>query len=226
MASPNNPTRLSVSVRLPFDVFQRRPSVPDRVLLLLHGYTETGRRIFRKLEPIFQNTNALVLSPNGPYPVPVRMPPEKPGESETFREGYAWYFYDPSDDEYVRDMSVALDALEQTMTQLAPPGLPIDIVGFSQGTYLAPFAATRFGARRVIGVAGRFLDEEIPGVPAFELHGIHGEEDPVVSAAEARKSFDALAKRGARGSFVSIANSAHRIDEKILVSIASRLSHE
>lgn len=203
------------------DVFEIRPAagVATRsVIVLLHGYTETGRRMLRKLEPVLPK-DALVLSFNGPYPVPVR------GKDGEHREGYGWYFYNDVTDEYVRDMSVGVKVVSELVRNLAPAGIPIDLIGFSQGAYLAPFAAAALPlARQVIAVAGRFLDEEIPGVPPFELHCVVGEKDPVVSAAEAKRSFDAMIARGARGSFVSIANSEHRIDDEIRSVIVKTLS--
>src|SRR4051794_30471349 len=51
------------------DYLYRQAPEPDELVLLLHGYQQSGKHLFDKLVPCFSE-RAAILAPNGPYPLP------------------------------------------------------------------------------------------------------------------------------------------------------------
>ena len=149
------PNRMKIPGYWIADYEERRPEgIPDQIILLLHGYSESGGGIFKKLEPLLPE-KALVIAPNGPFPIPQRTP-------EGYRMGYSWYFYNPATDEYVFDMDTGIRFLRGLLEQLKLPNLPVRLIGFSQGGYLAPFVARALPqAKQVIGIGCEFLADEL-----------------------------------------------------------------
>lgn len=189
---------------------------PRELILLLHGYTESGVNMVRRLEPVF-SADAAVLAPNGPFPMPRKT-------ENGYKVGYAWYFYDPMKDEYFIDMELGCQYLKGLIEKLGLADLPTRIVGFSQGGYLAPFFASRHGSViQVIGVASQFLHEEIPQDLPFRLDTIMGADDDVVSPDVARISHESLVARGARGSFELVPGVGHLIDAQVQAVIGRKL---
>jgi predicted esterase len=189
----------------------------SQAVILLHGYLETGKRMLRQLEAYLPE-DALVLAPNGLFPLPTRTP-------KGLRLAHGWYLYNPETDEYVVDMRAATEFLRSLIAELVPPGLPISLVAFSQGGYLSPFVA-RAEPRitRVIGIGCQFLNDELEDpLGRLELHGVHGENDQVVDPSVAARDHRKLLDRGARGTFTLVPGSAHAIDAAIGARVAGIL---
>jgi predicted esterase len=198
------------------DYILRAPANPKELYLLLHGYGLTARSIFDKLSGVLP-ADAAVLAPNGPYPVPEK-------QEVGYRIGYSWYFYDPFADEYLIDHANSIRFLTQGIGKLGFGGLPVRVIGFSQGGYLAPLVALQLPkARQVIGVAARFLDDEIEGVPSFRYDNVHGGKDEVVNPAGSRKYHGKLIARGGRGEFLEDAESGHRLSPGIVALVKKAL---
>jgi predicted esterase len=197
-----------VSASLPVDYLLRKPAVPREVILLLHGYSQTGAKIFGKLEP-FCPRDAAVLAVNGPFLTPVRT-------ESGYSAGYSWYFYNPITDEYAVDMQTGVEYLAALLAQLGLDSLPIRVVGFSQGGYLAPFLARRCSKiAQVIGIGCEFLSDEIDFDVRFRMDAIHGGRDEVVSAASAGTGFRRMQERGVKGEWHCLPETGHRIDENV-----------
>lgn len=215
-----------IQASLPFDYRMRAApggESPEEVIILLHGFAESGERIFSKLEPVLP-TRALVLAPNAVFPMAHK---NAAGE---YKMVHAWYFYDPGSKQYVIDMRVALDYLATGLKTLGLAHLPKRIIGFSQGGYLAPFAALRLGnVRQVVGVACEYLVEELfselkAGEQApFRIDGVHGALDEIVQLEESRLSHAELAHQGIEGEFVVLEKSAHRFDPAIAEAVKTLL---
>src|SRR5690349_17062821 len=87
------------------DYILKLPETPAELIVLLHGYSETGEKIFDRLKDYLPSA-AAVLAPCGPFPIPQR----KGGDTTKVEHemGYSWYFYNFKTDEYVIDMDSAI----------------------------------------------------------------------------------------------------------------------
>jgi predicted esterase len=197
---------------------------PRELILLLHGFAESGERILRKLLPAIPQAireEAVILAPNGPFPMPVKT---ESGYIATF----SWYFYDPTSGEYFIDMKPATEFLTRGLEALGFSELPKRIVGFSQGGFLAPIAAARWkNVRQLIGVGCEYLVDEIPGVlprnVPYRVDAVHGSQDESVNPEAASDSHGHLMAAGINGSFSMIAGASHRIDDRIREAVRDAL---
>jgi predicted esterase len=165
----------------------RRTSGPTEVVLLLHGLGERGKRIFRKLLPHLPE-NALVIAPNGPFPIP------RPKEGR-MDYGHSWYFFDKSEQKYFINQDLAKFWLRDLLAIENPKHLPVTIIGFSQGGYLAPLAGLEIPETKlVIGIACEFRTTLIYKKLPFAIAAVHGENDEIISIASAKAESEALKK--------------------------------
>jgi predicted esterase len=181
---------------------------PKRLILLLHGYSQSGDKILGKLEEALPD-NSYIVAPSGPFPVP------KP-VGDTYKPGFSWYFYESERDEYFLDMSIATDYLLKFLNSFSVK-LPLrEIIGYSQGGYLAPFVAQKIpSVEKVIGISCEFLEPELLGEISFEMHAVHGENDIVVDGKNSLNSFSKLKNRGVKGNFHMVKGSDHGISDGI-----------
>jgi len=197
---------------------------PREVILLLHGFAETGERIFKKIFPAIPKEiadHAVILAPNAPFPMPVKT---ETGYIATF----SWYFYDPAGDDYFIDMVPATEFLTQGLEKLGLASLPKRIIGFSQGGFLAPIAATSLTqVRQFIGIGCEYLVDEVPGtLPAnipYRIDAIHGSQDESVSVTRAQESYERIKNAGVLGSFTLIPDGKHRIDDRVRAAVEAAL---
>lgn len=220
--------RIWVPAPLPFDAAQSEPTdgAPAReLILLLHGFAESGARMLKKLGPAIPEAltrSSLVLAPNAPFLMPHRT---EQGYSAT----YSWYFYDPATDEYAIDMRTSVEFLKAGLESMGLARLPKRIIGFSQGGFLAPIAAASLeSVKQFIGVGCEYLVDEIPGdlpksVP-YPVHAVHGSVDESVPLDRARTSHERLLAAGVGGRFQGVAGSGHRIDDAIRDAVRDALA--
>src|SRR5690349_8872786 len=107
------------------DYVLRQVPEPRELILILHGYTLSGKFMYDRLIGVCPE-HAVVLAPNAPFPIPERKP------DGSFRAGFSWYFYNPAKDDYFIDMRVSIELLTGLVRKLGLANLPIRIVGFSQ----------------------------------------------------------------------------------------------
>jgi len=196
--------KATVFTGLPCNYMIREVPDPKGLVLLLHGWLQSGSYIFSKFEPLIP-PEFTVLAMNALFPIPGR------GEGHS-RMGYSWYFYDSKKDEYSVGREPALTYLMGLIQQLGLEEVPKTLIGYSQGGYLAPFVAQRLPAvKQVIGVACEYLVEELEGELPFRVDAIHGAEDDVVSPALAQASFEKLQSRGVKGKFHLVEGVQHKI---------------
>src|SRR6185437_10372783 len=90
--------------------------------------------------------------------------------------------------------------------------LPLRIVGFSQGGYLAPFLAERVPqARQVIGIHSTYLYEELGSTLSFRTDNIVGERDPIVEPEISRRSHAEVVRRSKGGEFICLPGIGHEL---------------
>ncbi|MFP5387139.1 MAG: alpha/beta hydrolase [Bacteriovoracia bacterium] len=183
---------------------KRQVTHPAEVILLLHGLGERGKRIFRKLLPYLPE-DALILAPNGPFPIPRN----KEGRMDF---GHSWYFYDKFEQKYFVTQDLARYWLRDLLKIENPDSLPVTIIGFSQGGYLAPLAGSEIKETKlIIGLACEFRTTLIHTPPPFPLHAVHGEDDEIVTMKSALNEIESLKKIGIGVDFHSVKNAGHEI---------------
>jgi len=194
---------------------------PSRLVLLLHGYTLAGPWMLSKCGPALPpelEKNSVILAPNAPFPIPEKT-------KDGYKVGFSWYFYDPAIDDYFIDMKVACRFLIEMIRKLGFENLPVTIIGFSQGGYLAPFVAQEVPkVDHIIGIACQFLNEELELNAQIRMDQIHGANDDTVDPLRARKSHDALTKSGIKGEFYLLPGVGHRFSHEVQTRLTSLLS--
>lgn len=185
--------------------YHERPVMhPRSIILLLHGLNERGRRIYRKLVKYLPD-DAHILAPNAPLPLP-RL------RSDQLHDGYAWYVYDRRTETYEVDQTIALKLLGQLLSEKNPHSLPVTVIGFSQGGYLAPLLGMENPSiKTVIGLGCEFRDHFFQGPLTFSLHGLHGENDTIIFAQSSREMATLLQRKSLEVSWELIPETGHEI---------------
>ena len=187
-----------------FEGVVRRVDNPSEVILLLHGLGERGKRIFRKLLP-WLPANSLVIAPNGPFP----LQRHKEGRLDF---GHSWYFYDKFEQKYFINQDLAKFWLRDLLKIENPKSLPVTIIGFSQGGYLAPLAGLEIKETKlIIGLACEFRTTLIHGKLPFPLVAVHGENDKVVTPESAQSEIEKLKPLGINVEWHSVPEAGHEI---------------
>lgn len=189
-----------------FDGVERALEKPEQVVLLLHGLNERGLRIYRKLISYLPD-DALVIAPNAPFP----LPREKEGRLEY---GYCWYFYDRATKSYYLNQKLACSWLAELLRQKNLSYLPLTIIGFSQGGYLAPILGHELPQTKlVIGLGCEFRENLVDEKIKFPLVGLHGENDFVVNVNHSKADADKLIAKGMNVTWETVPDTAHEISE-------------
>jgi predicted esterase len=194
----------------------RRVENPAEVILLLHGLGERGKRIYRKLLEYLPE-NALVIAPDGPFPI-------QRNKTEKLDFGHSWYFYDKQEQKYFITQDLSKFWLRDLLKIENPHKLPVTIIGFSQGGYLAPVAGKEIEETKlIIGIACEFRSTLIHEKPSFPLVQIHGTKDEIVSMKSALSENKILQKIGIEVDFHAVENAAHEITADIANKIKTIL---
>ncbi len=195
---------------------ERRPEAPKSIILLLHGLDERGLRIYRKLIK-FLPEDALVLAPNAPFPLPRPKP-------DRIDYGYTWYFYNRFSQDYEVNQSFALSLLTELIHLENSRKLPLTIIGFSQGGYLAPLLGYELTeTERVIGIGCEFRHYFFKSHPQFKLSAFHGASDKIVLAQNAKNEIDLLKEKNIFVSWHLIENTKHEITSEMGIELKKLL---
>ena len=198
------------------DVVTRIPSEPKEVYLLLHGLQERGKRIYRKLRSAIPE-DAVILAPNGSYPLPSL----KNGET---RYTYAWYFYDRASQTYHIDQKYPVAQLKHMIEALNLSHLPLTIIGFSQGGYLAPFVGQELKqTKHVIGIGCEFRTPLLKKDYPFKITAVHGADDKIILPEWAKKEVDYLKSQNIDCEFHLVPETGHEITPQAANVIAEIL---
>lgn len=195
------------------DFLESGPDDAKKIILLLHGYGERGKTIFKKLKSVLPG-DAKIICPNGPFPMPKKT-------NDGFKMSYAWYFFDPITEKFFIDYDLPAYLLEQFFKAKGYDKLPLTIIGYSQGGYLAPFVGQRLEqTSHVVGINCRFRHDMLKNNFAFRLDAINGSIDDLVDPDQAEKSFYVLKKKGINGEFYKIDGEGHEITPPIKENLA------
>lgn len=212
--------RLHLRAAAGSDTSKDAENVARRVILLLHGYEQDGAGLLKRCAAALP-ADALAVAPDGLFPLPRKV-------ERRYRVGFSWYFYDPYQDEYFVDPAPGVAFLRAVLERINPQRLPVTVVGFSQGGYLAPFLAqVQSEIDQVIGMGCQFLEDEFD-VRALAARGcrmdaIHGARDEVVAPEAAKRSHQALKRAGVPGEFRLLEATGHKIDEAMRERLAELL---
>lgn len=205
------------SFGLEFDYFIRESQgKPQRLFLLLHGFSQRGEKLLKKLSPILPQ-DAVVLSPNAPFPAPFKV-------DNGYLEAYAWYFYLAKENRFVIPPGPAIKALKNLIRKLGFQNLPTTIIGFSQGGYLAPVLAKEIPVEEIISVSADYLAKYYSKEDKFKLHAIHGAKDEVSPIEVSKKNLEGLKRDlGINADFYELPNTRHEVDDEAVRVIAQIL---
>lgn len=188
---------------------------PKRVYLLLHGFSLTGKFMLDFFKSIAHEDD-LIISPNAPFPSPVRSKGE-------FLEGYSWFFYDVKKDQFFIEYDTAAKAVVDGVEKYIPKNSEVIIVGYSQGGYLSPFVANKLAqTKAIICVASSSRVELLENKLNFEIYTINGSLDTIVDFEKAIKRMEELVSRGTKGQSYIIENN-HRLDPEYLRTVKNIL---
>lgn len=132
---------------------------------------------------------------------------------------YAWYFYDSTKDSFYINYEPAAEYLKNIIENFNPDNLPVTLIGYSQGGYIAPKVCELLEVDTVIGVACKFRSNKFEYQKNTIYHQIHAKNDEVVIFDFTKEEFDKLQAFGNEGEFVSLNESSHRLDEHYIKHI-------
>ena len=182
---------------------------PKEAFLLLHGLSERGRRIYRKLYSALPE-GSIVMAPNAPYPMP------KLNEEKMYM-GYAWHIFDKFQNRYVIDKSWSINCLKEIVRISNPKKLPLTIIGFSQGGYLGWEVGLEIPETKLmIGLGCEFRSVLFKTKPKFPLVAIHGADDPVIKADKAFAEVQTLRDMGIHCDWHQIEGTSHEISTGVV----------
>jgi predicted esterase len=194
------------------------PEKPKRLYVLLHGYLLDGKFMMDKLLNSLPE-DGLVVSPNGPFPVPVK-------KNNQFAPRYAWYFFDPEKKIYYINYDPAAYFMKSFLQRIWPLELPITLIGYSQGGYLAPKLAEIIPmVDTVIGLACTYRNAKFKFRSEVTIHQINSENDSIVTFETAQREFQELERRGNTGEFITLKEAGHKLDEYYIASLESLLKY-
>lgn len=224
---------------IPYTVTRRVPAlviVPDSpaprgghpVTLALHGMGESAESFATVLEPAIAHGRRAWVIPTAPHAF------EKRRERGL---GHAWYLF-AGDQELLRasmiETSGWLAGLMETLHRSATsndtqpgPALnlgAIDVLGFSQGGYLASVLWMHMtGIARVICMGGRLKQEWWPesATPAPRFLHLHGSADESVPVTLARDAAEAAKHKGFDVTFREFATAGHTVTADMLAAYAA-----
>lgn len=210
--------KLTLNLKHDHEVIVENKGTPNKVFLLLHGYLLDGKYLFETLKDIIPN-NSMIIAPNGPFMVPVK-------KKDEFHAKFAWYFFDPAKKNYYINFDPAADYLKQIVETYNTDSLPVHIIGYSQGGYLAPRAAEEIPhTKSVLGIACTFREGRYEYQPNIIYNQINSIDDPIVEIEGSRTEFEKLKALGNKGELVELSGTGHKIDQTYLVAIKNYLAN-
>ena len=186
---------------------------PQRVLLLLHGWTgdENSMWTFANNFP----SEYAILAPRAPF----LAPKEKGGYSWRDLKPGTWG--SPTLDELRPPADALVSLVDEWRATLNIASTPFDVVGFSQGGALATLLAVLYPQRiRKMAVLAGFIPKGVgeahltPGLLAgIQCFWAHGTEDELVTFERGRESAQCFEDAGAQVHFCA-ADVGHRVSRE------------
>lgn len=199
------------------DYLLRQGNKKKRVYLLLHGFGQKAQDIYDLIAPLLPQ-DSTIIAPNGNFPQAKKI-------QDSYKMTFAWYFYDNSTKNYFIDYDLPATILQGLLKELRLDQLPLTIIGFSQGGYLAPFAAEKITTTdRVIGISCVFRYKFLKSNPSWRMDALHGKEDDIVEINNAKEAMTELKNLGVRGEFVEVEKASHSLDQNMLNELSKLLA--
>ena len=188
------------------------------IVLLLHGYGETAKIIYDKLDKAIPSSWG-VLCPNGPFPLP-----KKNHVEGTWNLNYAWYFFDSKTKKYFINQSYPQEILSHLIEKELKISNPLYIIGYSQGGYLAPFVGIKLeNTVQSIAINAEYKHLLLPKKFNFVITSINGIDDQIVDPINAQNSHQIILGQGNQGEFFLMEETDHSINDRIIDKTKSLL---
>src|SRR5690606_15033594 len=184
---------LSIDIHVEYAV-ARPPSAggPPPLVLVLHGWGQTCQSILKRFR-VLRDRGVLLVAPQAPHPLYVRMDPKK--------VGFSWltqYERDRAVGEFCAYMGRLLERLraEERFDETR-----LFIAGYSQGVSMG----YRLAVSGLIQPAGLMAFNSdippdviavLPAAPKFPVLLVHGEADPLVPRSKSDEAMDVLRAHG------------------------------
>ena len=147
-------------------------------------------------------------------------------KKDEFHAKFAWYFFDPAKKNYYINFDPAADYLKQILNVYNTKDLPVHIIGYSQGGYLAPRAAQEIpNTKSVLGIACTFREGRYEFQSGITYNQINSIDDPIVEIEGSRTGFEKLKALGNTGEFIELSSTGHKINEVYLDAIKNYLAN-
>lgn len=204
---------LEFNLKMTNTIQVKTKGVPKRIFLCLHGYLLDGAYMVKEFSDMLGD-DCLIISPNGPYLVPVK-------KGEEYFPKYSWYFFDPIKKNYYINYDPAADFLGQVLRHFNTHDLPVSILGYSQGGYLAPRVANYDkNIDQVISLASVYRPDRFEIEPHVEYNQINSKSDLVVDYKDAQEESLEMLKKTKKYCLTLIEASGHRIDKSYKEKLA------
>jgi predicted esterase len=207
----------NVQTSLPITLITNDTENYEEIILLLHGYSEDAQKIYDRLGQKLDHKKYLILAANGIFPLVDRFPLETKASDQKLLRGYAWYFYDQTNDHYLVDYDVPAKALGDLLNQINTKNLPVNIIGYSQGGYLAPFIANYHKSiKYILGINCSFRTDLLPKENFYKLDGLQGNDDPIINVTLSKSRHNDFINNGNHGDYKIIENESHRLSPTLI----------
>ncbi len=193
----------------------RPPSNQAKSLIVaLHGMGQNADLMARAIRPL-QNEDRAILIPDAPLPF------EKMVSGGRRKTGRAWYIYTGDQEAFLasarRSGQWLMEQIQRAKIELGNENLPIHLLGYSQGGYLAAILTfenpRKFSS--LISCCSRMKTEIMAAdsspapIPTLV---IHGDKDTSLPIARARESADDLRAKGWQVDFRSFPHAGHKME--------------
>ena len=180
-------------------------------ILLLHGYADKAISARKRLLGLDSIPSYHVLAPNGFFPTPLLQ------ANGSYKEAYAWYFYDPQTGTQLIAPEKAAKMMMSFLKQIALEDLEWTVLSFSQGGFFSPYLL-RAGlkAKTLISVGAAYRTKALESLSpdGIKIYAIHGMDDRIVDHDASKKSFEEIQKLGFQGEYYSLPGLAHSLNEE------------
>lgn len=199
--------REMIKTEIPIDYILTSPEGPKEIFLLLHGFVQEATDLYDVIKE-FLPKDAIVVAPNGLFPIPKVNKKTKKLELK-----FTWMFYNRETQKQYFDYDVPVQGLCSLMRSLNLPNLPLTVIGFSQGGYVAPFFLEKYSGqiKQLIGIGAVIKNDLLKKTISYKVNLLHGKFDNIVELDNAKKSLSPITD----GEFHILDNTGHRLNDEV-----------
>lgn len=201
----NESLTLSLNIETENEIHFREVGTAKQIFLCLHGYLLDGAYMLKEFGDKL-GEDCLIICPNGPYLVPVK-------KDEKYYPKFSWYFFDPIKKNYYINYDPAAKLLASVLDHFNSRNLPVTVIGYSQGGFLAPRVANyNKNVNRVISLASIYRPDRFEIEADVDYFQINSKDDLIVDYKDAQSESLKMLEKTSKYSFNLIENVGHRID--------------